>query len=148
MSYGPKKQPSHPAGRIAWANAIKRHEGFYPGSRSYRNNNPANMRFAEWMRSDLKAIGKDKDNFAIFKTYEDGWQALLKFLEYAQSDLLRPYKGNPTLFEFYAGRIDPATGLREGGYAPESDGNNSNRYAQDVADRIGVTIDTRIKSIV
>jgi hypothetical protein len=146
MSYVPKKEPSHPAGRIQWAKSIKKHEGWYPGSRSYRNNSPGNMRFAEWMRKDLKAIGGDKDNYAVFKTIDDGWNGLLKFLQFSQEDLLRPYKGNPTLYEFFAGRW--INGQWVSGYAPAADSNTPRKYAQDVANDTGHTIDTRIKSII
>ncbi len=94
------------------------------------------MRYTPYTLS-LGAIGRDKDNFAIFKNYDAGFKALLQFLRDAQSDLLRPYKGNPTLLEFF--KV----------YAPSSDNNNPLQYAEAVAKHIGngVTINTPIKEL-
>ena len=47
--------------------AHQRHEGYFPGSRSYRNNNPGNLRAGP--PSDDKA-------FTIFPTYEAGFNAM------------------------------------------------------------------------
>lgn len=56
----------------ALALAIQEHEGWYPGSRSYRNNNPGNLRFM----GQTGAIGVDSGGFAIFGNYESGFSAL------------------------------------------------------------------------
>ncbi len=121
---------------IKWAEAIKQHEGFYVGSRSYRNNNPANMRYTNYTAS-LGAIGQDKDNFCIFKSYDAGFKALVQFLTDAKNNVLIPYKGNPTLLRFF--EI----------YAPSFDNNNPQQYAQAVAKYIGngVTVNTKIADI-
>ena len=55
--------------------AVTTYEGWYEESRSYRNNNPGNIRggsYATWRG----AIGVDKDGFAIFETVKDGEAAL------------------------------------------------------------------------
>ena len=55
--------------------AITTYEGWYKGSRSYRNNNPGNIRsgrYATWRG----AIGEDDAQFAIFESLEDGRAAL------------------------------------------------------------------------
>lgn len=66
------------------AEAIKQHEGWFPGSRSYRNNNPGNLMYA----GQAGAIGADDAGFAIFDSYQDGWNALLNQLQlYAERGL-------------------------------------------------------------
>lgn len=58
--------------------AMSQMEG-YPifGSRAYRNNNPLNIRYI----GQSLAIGGDNDNFAIFRTPEDGWEACFNDLK-------------------------------------------------------------------
>ncbi len=121
---------------VKWAKAIQNHEGFYVGSRSYRNNNPANMRYTKYTIS-LGAIGKDKDNFCIFKDYKTGFNALVQFLKDAKNNKLLLYKGSQTLLRFFEV------------YAPSFDNNNPLEYARAVAKYIGngVTIDTQISNI-
>lgn len=53
--------------------AIQTAEGWYPGSRSYRNNNPGNLRYA----GQVAATGADNAGFAVFNTYDDGFAALV-----------------------------------------------------------------------
>jgi len=48
--------------------AIKEHEGWYPGSRSYRNKNPGNIKYI----GQKRAVGQDSGGFCIFETYTDG----------------------------------------------------------------------------
>jgi len=52
-----------------WALAIQSHEGWFSGSRAYRNNNPGNLK----IDGDL---GRDEDGFAKFSSYEAGFSAL------------------------------------------------------------------------
>ena len=49
--------------------------GFFPGRRSYRNNNPGNLKRSKW------SIGSDKDGFCIFLDYSTGFKALVFDLE-------------------------------------------------------------------
>ena len=51
--------------------AIRQHEGFYPGSLSYRNNNPGNLRLA-----GQRGATPGDGGFARFPTYADGEAAL------------------------------------------------------------------------
>ena len=44
------------------------------GTRSWRNNNPGNLRYTNWTKNH-GAIGKDGDGFAIFPDVETGNQA-------------------------------------------------------------------------
>jgi len=53
------------------AAGIQTQEGYYPGSRSYRNNNPGNLRFA-----GQPGASSDPDGFAVFGSYSQGLQAL------------------------------------------------------------------------
>lgn len=115
-----------------WALAIQQHEGYYPGSTSYTNNNPGNIRYL----GQTLAIGHDARNFCIFKTYADGYTTLKNMLANAATGKSSVYSPEDTLISFYAK------------YAPGSDGNDSMHYAQVVADAIGVTPDTKIKMLV
>jgi hypothetical protein len=129
-----------------WALAIQRHEGFFAGSRSQRNNNPGNLRFTTYTASLGKNRGKDSGNFIIYDTYEIGFKALKQFLIDAATDVLRPYRakakevkkdsaGKLSLYEFYSA------------YAPTSDGNAPRNYAEAVAADLGVSPETRIKDL-
>jgi hypothetical protein len=53
------------------AQTIQTQEGWYPGSRSYRNNNPGNLVCA----GQRGMIGCDPDGFAIFPDYQTGLTA-------------------------------------------------------------------------
>ncbi|MFA5272323.1 MAG: hypothetical protein WC412_08340 [Candidatus Omnitrophota bacterium] len=117
-----------------WALAIKRHEGYYPGSASYRNNNPGNFRCSSLVMGEFGAT-KCVNNLAVFPTYEKGWAALKQFLIYACTDKLRSYKSTMTLLEFYQR------------YAPSSDNNNPTNYASAVAKDLGISINAKIGSL-
>lgn len=99
----------------ALAKAIQYHEGWYEGSRSWRNNNPGNLRYA----GQMKAIGMDNQGFAIFATYGDGFDALIAQLKL---DALRHPEW--TLVDFLSN------------YAPSSDGNNVSAYVSSVVDSL------------
>ena len=114
-----------------WAEAIKRHEGWFPGSRSQRNQNPGNFKYV----GQFKAIGKDKDNFAIFPDYETGWAHLRKVLTNAATGKSKVYNPEMTLVEFFEK------------YAPSFDDNDPQRYANEVAKYIGVEPITKIKEL-
>jgi len=110
--------------------AIQRHEGYfanstqgYPnGSRSFRNKNPGNLRYAQ----QAKAIGKDEDNFAIFATYQDGFNALKGMILNAAKGNSKIYKPEMNLLQFFAK------------YAPSFDDNDTVSYAKVVAAAIDV----------
>lgn len=57
-----------------FAKAIEQYEGFYKGSRSYRNNNSGNCRFSPIGYLPIYGeVKRDADNYAIFPTYELGF---------------------------------------------------------------------------
>lgn len=115
-----------------WAKAIQRHEGYFPGSRSYRNNNPGNFRCAKWLMQEFNAKACH-DNFIVFHSFEDGWKALIGFLNYAATNKLRAYRGTMTLYDFY--KV----------YAPSADGNYPKGYAEAVAKDMGISPNTQIQ---
>jgi len=122
-----------------WAEAIKEHEGWfspstsYPnGSKSFRNNNPGNLRYV----GQLSATGADKTGFCIFPDYATGLEALKTMLRNAGSGKSRVYHKEMTLLDFF--KV----------YAPSFDDNNPERYAGFVAERIGVSINTQINTLI
>ena len=112
------------------ADEIRQYEGWYPGSRAYKNNNPGNLRYA----SQTGSIGKDDANFAIFQTYEDGYGALLDLLGQAVNGTSRLYKPSMTLSDFFHV------------YAPPFE-NDSEAYGSVVARRMGVPAAATLKQI-
>jgi hypothetical protein len=107
----------------AWADAITQHEGWANGTRSFRNNNPGNMR----VQGDL---GVDSGGFGIFSSYQLGRNALTDDLKAK----VRKY-GNWTLYQVMAR------------YAPPSDGNNTSAYAAAIANVLNCTTGTLVSSI-
>ena len=109
------------------AAAIQNFEGWYPGSRSYRNNNPGNLKFA----GQGGAVGQDELGHAIFDSYQSGWNALTRQLTLAFTGLSRVYRPTDTLYQFF------------GKYAEA----NSVSYAQTVAAQLGVSPDATLAQI-
>ncbi len=94
------------------------------GSRSYRNNNPWNLRY----RNQIGSIGKDDNGFAIFPTYEAGRLAHVRQIQ-----------------------LDSARGLSVGEfvkkYAPRAE-NDSYSYADSIIKRFAnVNSDTSIANL-
>ena len=100
------------------ARAIQNFEGWYPGSRSYRNNNPGNLKLA----GQAGATGADETGHAIFDSFASGWAALLSQLRIAFEGRSRVYTPADTLYTFF------------GKYAEA----NSISYARSVAAALGV----------
>ena len=109
------------------AKAIMDFEGYSPGSVSYRNNNPGNLKNV----GQLNVVGTDNQGHAIFPTFQDGWNALIKqvTLMFGQSSLYNPDMSLYQIFNRYA----------------EANGNS---YAQFVARRLGVTPETRLRELI
>lgn len=103
--------------------AIRKHEGWYAGSRSWRNNNPGNCKYSSvGYLPKYGTVGKDKDGFAIFSSYELGWL-------YLNNLILEKARKHPnwSLVTFFSE------------YAPASDGNYPASYASIVAQDMGVS---------
>jgi hypothetical protein len=101
----------------AWADAITIHEGWNPGSRSFRNNNPGNLE----IQGDA---GADSGGYGVFSSYNAGRNALVADL----SAKVRKYGAKGwTLYQVMAR------------YAPPSE-NNTVAYANAVAAALGGSV--------
>jgi hypothetical protein len=111
------------------AAAIQRFEGTCPSPLACRNNNPGNL------RAGPGAIGVDSRGIAIFPDYATGEAALTHQVD------LNIGRGL-SLDEFFAGKpgVYP-------GYAPSSDANNPQNYAQTVAGWLGIDPNVPLGSI-
>lgn len=109
------------------ARAIMDFEGWGEGSVSQRNNNPGNIKFA----GQKGAIGKDSQGHAIFDSFESGWNALISQLHLMFSGMSRVYNPSMTLREVFSKYAEA----------------NSEQYAQFVAQRLGVTANTRLEEL-
>ena len=108
--------------------AIKRVEGYYPASRSWRDNNPGNL-------EETGTAGKD-GVYAKFATYEDGWERLLM-------DVRMKMHEHPDKSLFQVMEI----------YAPAADHNDPKSYASFIAHTLAtdlaadITVDTTMASL-
>lgn len=114
--------PAHPLLQ-QFCLAIRDYEGA-PGDRNYKNNNPGNCRYSSVGYLPLYGhVGKDKDNFAIFRDYATGWLYLNNLIKSKVQE--NPHQSILTFME---------------SYAPTGDGNNPKLYATFIAKRLGVDI--------
>lgn len=97
------------------AQTIQKIEGYFPGSLSYRNNNPGNLRPAG--QPGCVPSG----GFCTFARYDDGYAALVRDLN---------AKANRGM------TIQDAIAM----YAPASDGNNPTSYAATLAASQGLSV--------
>ena len=106
--------------------AIQTFEGYFPGSVSFRNNNPGNLKYAR----QPGTTGQDARGFAIFATFDEGWDALIALLNKRAAQ-------HPewTLLDLF------------NSYAPPTDNNNPEQYASFVAEHTGLTPDTTLGGI-
>jgi hypothetical protein len=107
--------------------AVREHEGWYPGSRSQRNNNPGNTKVSPVGYLPVyEPVKKDPQGFAIFKDYATGWR-YLENLILSHASKYSEY----TLSQYF--KV----------YAPAADNNDPVRYASVVAKKMGVSPYTR-----
>lgn len=129
--------PPTPGSKLdAWAEAIQWYEGWFTpsqmpprGSRSYRQNNPGNLRYSPFEDDNV-------DNFSVFNDYATGLKALKFQLTIAGDGRSRVYRPDMTLIEFFSK------------YAPSSDNNYPVKYATAVAGRMGVSPETKISELI
>jgi len=116
------------------AAAIKRMEGWVPGSVSYRNNNPGNLRPLPggWPGQ----VGVDSGGYAVFDSVASGEAALDRQIQ------LNINRGL-TLEEFFAGKPGVYAG-----FAPAADRNQPNVYAANVASWPGIDPSVPLASLV
>ena len=112
----------------ALAQAITDYEGYYLNSVSNRNNNPGNLRYSPYQ------VGV-RDGFALFDTYEDGWNALLHQLTIAADGRSNVYDPEMTLNEFFHV------------YAPSFE-NSPNLYAKTVIAQLDIPPETKLKEFI
>lgn len=99
------------------ANEIQQLEGWFSGSVSQSNNNPGNLVYA----NQPGATGASSSGFAVFPTYQAGYQALLNQISLDASRGL-------TISQFAQK------------YAPASDGNDPTSYAAQIAMATGLSV--------
>ena len=117
--------------------AIIKHEGWFPanpktgykGSRSWRNNNPGNLRSSKF------AIGTD-GGYAKFKTAEEGKMAL-------RWDLTQKAKGETVTGLTGSSTIEDLINV----YAPASDKNNVEAYIKSIEYQTGLERDTKLEDL-
>ncbi|MGH9770095.1 MAG: hypothetical protein ACRD4Q_00095 [Candidatus Acidiferrales bacterium] len=101
----------------AIADAIMRFEGWEPGSRSYRNRNPGNLRLQS------PEFARDSDGYNVFPSFGQGYEELVRELhEEVAGQNHAGINANSSLLELFSV------------YAPTADQNQPQRYASFVAD--------------
>lgn len=113
-----------------FALAIQRKEGWYAGSRSYRNNNPGNVKFV-----GQKGASADADGFAKFPSYKAGFDYLVWMITRAKRGESKVYQPDMTVLRFFAV------------YAPVSE-NDTIQYARVVREWLGVNESFTIKDLI
>jgi hypothetical protein len=110
---------------------IQTHEGWYEGSRSWRNNNPGNCKFStKGYAKKYGIVSSDMQGFAVFKTKEIGYSYLRNLTQ--QKMDANPHWNFYQFFEWYA----PSTE------------NNSKHYADVVAMGMKTLATNSVKGIV
>jgi hypothetical protein len=135
------------------AKAIQKHEGFfapgetpkYPsGTLAWKNNNPGNLVFGELARAfgaeTYYEHPRTKHKFAIFPSYEKGFGALCRLIENACTGKSAIYKPDWTILQFFT-KYSPIRD-KAGNITPNVP------YASAVAKELGVSIATRIGSLI
>lgn len=103
--------------------AHQKQEGWFPGSSSWRHNNPGNLR---WHPSQATFGGVRTGTFTTFPSYEQGFAALMADLQAkltGRSSRL-DYSKNLTLLDYV--KV----------YAPAADRNDPVKYAQAIINRL------------
>lgn len=118
---------------------IQAYEGYIPpckqyptGTAAWRNRNPGNLRY----NGQAHTTGKSAAGFAIFDTYEHGFEALEALVINVAGGSSKIYGKNPTIDSFFAV------------YAPESDNNIPKRYALTVAKNLGLSPSTLLRDFI
>lgn len=110
------------------AATIQQMEGYYPGTVAYVNNNPGNLMYA-----GQAGATKSPSGYAVFPSYDAGYQALLNQIQnYANRGLTIEQ-----MMDLYA----PAPSAT---CTTACAGNNPTLYANTVANSLGVSTDTTV----
>lgn len=101
------------------------------GSRAWRNNNPGNTKGAQG------AIGRDGGHFDIFPDHETGRKA-------KKNIVMNKYGNYNSIREMLKGKFDGKGKFIKGSaYAPESDKNNPDEYADQIKEWTGLDVDNK-----
>lgn len=118
---------------LLWAQAIAQVEGFNTsGSRSARNHNPGDLKYA----GQAGATGKDSGGFAVFPDDSTGWQALYNQLQAYVNEY--PDYSISQIMAHYLGQGSTPTVDAQG---------NAISYANTVASAIGVPVTTTLAQL-
>lgn len=121
---------------IKWAEGIKMFEDYVPPGGRYRSGKIATYGSLSWRNKNPGNLKALSGAFLSFKTYEEGWQALLDYLIRSATGKHKAYKPEFSLLQFF--KV----------YAPSDDFNNPVIYTAFVAKHIGVQPETLIKNLV
>ena len=113
------------------------------GSRSYKNFNPGNLKYV----GQRLAIGQDKNGFARFASYEDGFNTLALMVKRVCQGISNTY--NKEAMKRY-GHESPEMTFPEffSIYAPSTDDNNPDAYADTVSKMTGFSVGTRMSWLI
>lgn len=114
------------------AQQIQTQEGYYPGSLSYQNNNPGNLKYA-----GQPGATSGPGGFAVFDSYQDGLTALYNQLGLYASGQCAFCDGQPQTIQSMM-QI----------YAPSSDNNNPTQYASTIASNLGISTDDSVSDYI
>lgn len=118
-----------PIESFCWA--IRAMEGFYPGSRAWRNCNPGNLR-------PTSKRQKSDGGYRIFDSFEKGWAALVR-------DVTAKFRGRP----YTRTKLGPDSTILQffQVWAPSSDNNKPRQYAEFVAKQMSVSLGKNVTII-
>ncbi len=126
ITYRALKDTVSPSNKIdSWCRAIQKMEGADPAI-----NNPGNLEYHH-----QPGTTGQKGRFAVFESYQAGYQALKNLIVGACQGKYAAYHPDGDLTAFF--RV----------YAPSNDKNDPEGYAKFVAAFIGVTVETPIKNL-
>lgn len=107
------------------ASTIQQIEGWAPGTRSYRNNNPGNLRCA----NQAGMLSCDPQGYAVFPDYQTGLTA--------EENQIQLDAGRGLSIQDFIAK-----------YAPASDGNNPTSYAAQLAAASGLSVNDPLSAAI
>lgn len=125
----PKHPPTETSMLVRFCTSLRNFEGS-PGDLNYRNKNPGNTRCSSVGYLPKYGNVKCVNNFAVFETYDLGWEYLLNLVHYRATE-------HPTwtILDFFTN------------WAPASDNNFPAKYAAYVAKDCGKDVHTTLKDL-
>lgn len=127
-----------------WCAYAQLREGWFPGSLSYVNNNPGNLKFVGQPLA-LNTGPKDGSELCKFANYGDGYKTLYDMFLDDCSGKSEVHPATETVTEYYQGIM--VKGVYVNGYAPSSDNNDPISYAAGAAGAMNVSTNTQLKDL-